>query len=572
MTQIIGIDVGGTNTNAVLWQEGLIVATAVYPTDHQNLILSVQAVLEQIRTALPQAQTANFELHLSTTLTTNAIIEGRGEPAAALIIPGPGVNPADLEFPFPVYTVKGAIDHRGRETEPLDPEELRRQLRLIRQSGRTALAIAGKFAPRNPQQELTIDGLVRQEFPEFKHVTLGHRLSGRLNFPRRVVTALLNASVARLQADFARMVQTLSKRYGSGGPVFILKADGGTMRLAESLTRPIETTLSGPAASIMGALALSVPPCRTAVTLDIGGTTTEIAVLVDGEPLSERDGATIAGYRTLVPALFSHSIGLGGDSRVYWSGHELQIGPERAGPPLALGGPELTPTDAVIALGHAPFGDRAKARQALASCGQAASWDAQTMAEKIITVFCARLAAAIRETCTALNRRPVYTVSEILAPRDLHPEKLIGMGGPAAYFLPRLAATMDLEYQVLPCAAAANAIGAAASRPTAAINLRVDTALGKWVVPELDLQEDLRRIRLFELPQARALAREKLTTYALQNGLNPNPAEIEIVTEEVFNVVREFHTVGKIFALQAQLRPGANQVVDLPGVAAEGGD
>jgi N-methylhydantoinase A len=391
-------------------------------------------------------------------------------------------------------------------------------------------------------------------------VTLGHRLSGRLNFPRRVVTALLNAGVARLQGDFAAMVKALSGRYGIDGRILILKADGGTMRLADSLVRPVETTRSGPAASIMGALALGVPEDRTVVTLDIGGTTTEIGVLVGGEPLTERDGAVIAGYRTLVPALFSRSIGLGGDSRVTWTDGELRIGPERAGPPLALGGPQLTPTDAIIALGQAPFGERAKALAELERYGQMAGQDAAALAEKIIATCCAQLANAVREVFTYLNSLPVYTVSETLAPRNLRPEMLFGMGGPAVYFLPKFAAELGLDYQVSPYAAAANAIGAAASRPTVALNLRVDTELEQLVVPELDEQETLRRARLFELKQARELARAKLAAYAARRGVGRESGAVEIVTEEVFNVVRGFHTVGKIFTLQAQIKPGVDRV------------
>jgi N-methylhydantoinase A len=560
MSRIIGIDVGGTNTNAVLLQDGELVATAKYSTDHHDLLSSAQAVLEELVRALPPQGRNGLELHLSTTLTTNAIVEGRGEPVAALIIPGPGVNPVELEFPFPTYRVGGSIDHRGRETAALDLAELRQTLRSIRQNGVGALAVVGKFAVRNPRHELEIAELVRREFLEFDQVTLGHRLSGRLNFPRRVTTAFLNASVARLQTDFAGMVRDLVKRYGIGEPIFLLKADGGTMRLQESLVRPVETVLSGPAASIMGALALGSPEGSTAVTLDIGGTTTEIAVLVNGAPLGERDGAEIAGYRTLVAALFSRSIGAGGDSRVYWEAGQLQIGPERVGPPIGLGGPALTPTDALLALGQAPFGDRQKVLAELERFGQSAGLGPEELAERIVGAFCAKVVAAIRAVFNDLNRRPVYTVSAVLMPPALQPEKLIGMGGPAPYFIPKLAAEMGLAYEVLPYAEAANAVGAAASHPTVAINLRADTALGKLIVPELDQVANIRRDRLFDLKRARELARAKVAVYAARTGIDAGSSEIEITEEEVFNVVRGFCTVGQIFSLQAQVKPGGNRV------------
>lgn len=561
MKRIIGIDVGGTNTNAALLEDGNLSATAQYPTNHRDLLSSARVVLEEILSAIPRQAKEGLELHLSTTLTTNAIVAGRGAPAAALIAPGPGMSPADLEFPFPVYPVGGAIDHRGRETEPPDWAAVRQALGSVRQSGSGALAIVGKFSVRNPRHELEMAALAQREFPELSPVTLGHHLSGRLNFYRRVLTACLNASVSSLQADFVRMVRQLTEDYGIGRQIFLLKADGGTMLLAESLVRPVETTLSGPAASIMGALALGALGNQTAVTLDIGGTTTEIGVLVGGEPLGERDGAVIAGYRTLVPALFSRSIGLGGDSRVHWAAGRLQIGPEREGPPAALGGPSLTPSDAVITLDETPCGDVAKARAALAEFGKQAGWGPEETAERIIALFCERVIAGIGAVFDYLNGMPVYTVSEVLAPKGLKPETLIGMGGPAAFFIPKIAAGMGLASQVLPYAAAANAVGAAASRPTAAISLRADTALGKMVVPELDEITEMRRASFFDLEKARETAREKVAAYAARAGSESvDRPETQISEEEVFNVVRGFYTAGRIFSLRAQIRPGVTRV------------
>lgn len=562
MSRIIGIDVGGTNTNAALLEAGRLVNIAQCPTNHQNLLDSTRTVLEEILQANSQYKPKDLSLHLSTTLTTNAVAEGRGEPAAAIVSPGPGVSLADMGFPFPIYPVNGSMDHRGRETAPLKLEQVRQAMGEIAQKGVQALAIVGKFAVRNPEHELAMEKLAREGFPNFAQVTLGHRLSGRLNFPRRVTTALLNVGIAHIQSDFAGMVRKLAHDYGIDDQVYLLKADGGTMRLEESQVRPIETVLSGPAASIMGALALGDFGHQTSVTLDIGGTTTEISVLVEGEPLGERDGAIIAGYRTLVPALLTRSLGLGGDSRVYWSERKLQIGPEREGPPFCLGGPVLTPTDAVVALGETSFGDREKALAGLERLGKEAGLNPLALAEKIIDAFCEKALNGIREVLDYLNRIPVYTVSEVLAPRDLKPAKIIGMGGPAGYFIPKIAAGMSLDCQVLPYAEAANAIGAAASRPTAAIHLRADTALGRIVIPELDEMREIGRSMLFDGKQARALALEEAALYAEKTGACAGCPDIEITDEEVFNVVRGFHTAGRIYSLTAQVRPGVEPVQD----------
>ncbi len=145
------------------------------------------------------------------------------------------------------------------------------------------------------------------------------------------MTAFLNASVAQQQLEFAAMWRRVLEDLDiPEEDVLVLKADGGTMNLADSSERPIETILSGPAASTMGAQALTEREEGSYVIVDIGGTTTDLAVVVDGEVLYERDGAVISGYRTLVPAVLTRSVGLGGDSELHFSADgKITIGPRR---------------------------------------------------------------------------------------------------------------------------------------------------------------------------------------------------------------------------------------------------
>lgn len=558
MHDLIGIDVGGTNTDAVLVREGKIAATARAATDHTRLLAGTAAVLHELLRSAPKTGTGQLELHLSTTLSTNAIVERRGDPTAVLVVPGPGLNLADLGFNFPIHQLSGAVDHRGREVAPLVDEEARAAVRKAIGDGARALAAVGKFSTRNPRQELEIEQLVHSEAPELQTITLGHRLSGRLNFPRRITTAYLNSSVAGIQASFAGMVRELLAETAITGPVFLLKADGGTLRLEEAAARPVETILSGPASSIMGTLALAREPLTNAVILDIGGTTTDIGVLVNGEPLSERNGAEISGYKTAVPALFSRSIGLGGDSTVAFrsSDGKLRIGPQREGPPAIFGGPVVTPTDAVVALGLAPLGESARALAALAPMAGQAGLSPEELARSIVEEFSDQAVSAIREIYRDLASRPVYTVSEVLAPSNLMPDRIIGLGAPAPIYIPLIAAKLGLPYTVLPYPDVANAVGAAASRPTAAITLHADTALGKIVVPELDYAGNIPRSLFFETRQARMEALAKAGELAARIGVAADDAAVEIVHEEVFNMVRGFHTVGRIYTIQAQLRPG----------------
>ncbi|HAN86794.1 MAG TPA: hydantoinase, partial [Firmicutes bacterium] len=349
---IVGIDVGGTNTDAVLVRGESVIAAAKTPTNPDNLLESTRIAYEQVAKEHDGANP--IKLHLSTTLSTNAIIEGRGDPVVVLAVPGPGMSFDDMGLGFPVHVLSGYIDHRGREVAPVDASAARAVVKAAANNGAEALAIVGKFSHRNPAHELKIEQEVTDEYLQYSPATLGHRLSGRPGFPRRLATAYLNASIARQQSRFAEMIQSLLARSGVER-VFILKADGGTMRLKESMLRPIETILSGPAASTMGAQALTRHHGANAVIVDIGGTTTDISVQVAGEPIYDRYGAEISGHKTLVPALFSRSIGLGGDSEIHVEllngAPAFRIGPRRAGTPVVRGGSMPTPTDAAVAAG-----------------------------------------------------------------------------------------------------------------------------------------------------------------------------------------------------------------------------
>ena len=356
-----------------------------------------------------------------------------------------------------------------------------------KRAGAEALAIAGKFSHRNPVHEQRAGALVAASGLGFSNVTLGHRLSGRANFPRRVVTAYLNSRGASLQTHFCRIIENLleMEKYRAIREVLILKADGGTMSLEESCQLPVETILSGPAASILGAQALSKHTQENAVIVDIGGTTTDIAVIVAGEPLYQRRGADIAGYRTLVPALFTRSIGLGGDSEVHVQVEEgevrFRLGTRRAGTPAAMGGSRPTPTDAAVALEMARIGDR-RARECIKELAEPLGLSWRQAAQGIIEAFTGQLVEEVRAIYQRLAGIPLYTVSEILAPPDFHPRVMVGLGGPAQVFIPLAAKLMGLPWEILPFSGA-NAIncGSKAHRN----HYPPDTELEVLTIPEM---------------------------------------------------------------------------------------
>ena len=555
---MIGIDVGGTNTDAALLSEDKhVLATAKVPTNHQDPLTSTHTVLEKILADVSNNQPV--QLHLSTTLSTNAIIEGKGEPTAVIAIPGPGINLANYGFDFPVYTVQGYIDHRGRLVRDVDKEEVLAAAKKAKVNGAQSLAVVSKFSPRNSQLETGVRDIILESGPEFHQITLGHKLSGSLNFPRRIMSAYLNTRVASQQIEFVKMLKAVIASYPNITDVRILKADGGTMTLDDSCVKPIETILSGPAASLNAALALSQYTQDNVVVVDIGGTTTDIAVVVGGKALYQRGGAVIGNYHTLVPALLTCSIGLGGDSEIHFINNQIEIGPKRAGMAICCGGEQLTPTDAAVALELTRLGDRSRAIAALEQIAYKFSLTWKELAQLIINAFTQQLSQAIDCLYHKLKQVPVYTVSEILAPPDIRPRVMVGLGGPAPVFIPLTAKRLGLPWEILPEHESANGIGAAAACSTVAITLHVDTEQELMVIPELGYKEQLCQKMLIDQPWVRKTAVEKLTAYASQIGLN-DCGDVQIVEEEAFNIVRGFNTTGRIFNIRAQIRPGVYRV------------
>lgn len=554
---IIGIDVGGTHTDSALLKDSSVVALAKVPTDHGDLFASTRRALEEVWRQYPQD--GPVRLQLSTTLSTNAIVEGKGVPTQVVAIPGPGVNLASLGLPFTVHELSGYIDHRGREVAPLEPAELRGLRTLLGTGEGEAVAVVGKFSQRNPSHEQQVGAELEKWYRGT--ICLGHRLSGRANFPRRMMTAFLNARVAKQQLEFVQMWQrVLTDLRIPPQQALILKADGGTMTLEESGQRPVETILSGPAASTMGAQALSSRPERNYVIVDIGGTTTDLAAVVEGEVLFEREGAVIGGYRTLVPAVLTRSLGLGGDSELHLGpGGEITVGPRRAGTPVCLGGKQLTPTDAVSALELAAVGRREGAVEALEEVGAKLGLSWRELAERIVQAFVRQLKAAVEGLYQELANMPLYTVGQVLNPPELRPQAVVGLGAPAPVFIPKLAQSLALPYEVLPFSAGANAIGTAAAAPTLSLTVHADTELARLTIPELGRQEDIPRPLFFDLAKARSLAEERLRELAGAQGWGQDQG-IYIVEEESFQMVRGFRTVGQRHMVRAQLRPRVRRV------------
>ncbi len=545
---ILGIDVGGTHTDAVLIDSGRIRKTAKVPTPAKQ----VEALAEIASELLKGEQLEKLQrVVLSTTLSTNAIVQNKVEPVGLLVISGPGLPPSYMETGGSTHFLSGYVNHRGIETSPLDPAEVARVQENFRQQGLKHVGIIGKFSTRNPNQELQVERLINEGLD---HVSLGHRMSGHLNFPRRIATTYLNEAIWKLYSSFASSVSAFFRDRGISVPVYILKADGGTFDIEQSVEFPVHTILSGPAASIMGILCMTGDNREDAITLDIGGTTTDIAVFADGIPLLEAFGVTMEGYKTLIRGLRSKPVGIGGDSKVRFEGGLLSIGPQREGPAAAFGGPCPTPTDAMIVLGLTDIGDPTLAERAVQGIAQAMGCTLREAAERIFEQSCQMIARHVRSVIEEINNQPVYTIHELLEGKKLSPKVLYIIGGPAKPMADRLGQLLECPVSIPPHFEVANAIGAALARTTAELTVLADTEQGTMTIAEEGIQQRIpeRFTRGDAIVTGRRLLRER----ALRLGAREEDLEIEVIEEQEFNMVRDFFTTGKNIRVKLQVKPG----------------
>lgn len=486
---LLGIDVGGTFTDAVLLDNkaggvvAQVLAQAKVPTTHEDVLQCLLAALDAV---LPQVEAAASKLErvvISSTIVTNALTEHKLDPVFLAVITGPGMN-IKGHVPVTPYYLSGYVDHRGKVTAQIDWTKHRD---LLNKKGSGVCAVSGKFAVRDPQLEFQAEHELTK--CGYKKVFLGSELSGELNFVRRTNSAYFAAQVYTLFQKFSQRITRALTERGINAPVHILKADGGTLPLEAAIQQPVEAVFTGPAASVLGIEALAAPAVNS-ISLDVGGTTTDIAFWEQGLPLMAKRGAVINGYPTAVRSFHMRSIGIGGDSRI----HKLpdgsyQVGPEREGPAASVGGSVATLSDALIVAGYVSFGDAARAQAAIAALGGEPS----AAARKIIASACAAIQATISEMLEEWAKQPVYTVDDVIKGTEFVPAQLIGVGGGAPGLIKALGEVMHLPVDIPLGAMVANAVGAAVARPTLSAGLRADTTDNYYIIPESGRRERLPR-------------------------------------------------------------------------------
>ncbi len=552
---IIGIDVGGTHTDAVLIDSTGIVKKNKTLTRKHDLSDTISLSLAELTEGIDLSSIK--KINLSTTITTNAIIENTVEKTATVIIPGPGANPNNHLIDEYFFILKGSIDHRGEITEQLSNEELEKVKRNISESGIKTMAVVSKFSTRNSLLE---DETAEQCSSLCDFITPGHITSGSLNFPRRINTAYYNSAVWRAFNSFSDSVISNTEKLGIKCEINILKADGGTIPLRYSRTRPVESVLSGPSASIMGIMALH-STLKTSVLLDIGGTTTDISLFVEGIPLIEKDGAKINGKLTSVRSLLSRSIGIGGDSFVRIENGTIKIGPERKGAPLCLGGPSPTVIDAFVFLGIAELGDKRKSAEAIIKMAAELGDTPEVTAARIAEGACEKISREITSLIDETNSRPLYTVHEVIENYTISADTVFIIGAPAGFF----GEILKKNYEVIipEHHEVANAVGAALCKTTIQCSLFADTTSGYMSIPELNIEKEINSE--YSMGDAETDILQHLKEHLKTENIRINYDDLEITERTSFKMIKGYYSSGYDLRLKCQIKPGLSRTLEKRG-------
>ncbi|MEJ2157689.1 MAG: DUF1638 domain-containing protein [Desulfobacteraceae bacterium] len=382
----LGIDAGGTYTDSVIYslEDKTTICKAKSLTTKWDFTIGIGNALKK----LDQDLLGSVELvALSTTMATNAIVENEGQTVGMLLMLPDGMR-EDIAYE-PKAVIKGELDIYGNERVAVDREQILAVARkMMKNHGVTAFAVSGYAGSINPAHELAVKEILRQETGLF--VSCGHELSDRLNFQTRAVTAMLNARIIPRLANLLLDLEKVMTERSIKAPIVVVKGDGTLMSVEMAKERPVETILSGPAASVAGARHLT--GIENAVIVDMGGTTTDTAALVDNQVCINASGSNVGGHRTHVKALNIRTAGLGGDSQICFEKGEFLIGPRRVAPVAWLNKihPEAARTIATMGRKLNRFSDSTRKMQILLYTGAKRDLALTPLEEKVLTALEAR--------------------------------------------------------------------------------------------------------------------------------------------------------------------------------------
>lgn len=419
MTLRIGIDVGGTNTDAVLMEDRHVLGWAKRPTT-PDVMGGIQEALGAVLADSGVAASAVRAVMLGTTHFTNAVVQRRGLMATALLrlgLPATQSIPPLFDWPEDLREALGGFgrllhgghEYDGREISPVDDREIDAAIEEIRRHDVTAVAIVAVFSPVTARHELAVAARVQAALPDVE-ISLSHEI-GRIGLLERENATVLNACLVRMARRTVDAFRDALASMGITAALYISQNDGTLMTADFAKRYPVLTFASGPTNSMRGAAFLSGRD--TAIVIDVGGTTTDVGMLVNGFPREASFAVEIGGVRTNFRMPDLVSIGLGGGSLVANDGHEVgpvSVGYELTARALVFGGSTLTATDVAVAARLVQVGDPALVRHV----------DPALVATALATMR-ERLEAVIDTTKTSAESLPVIAVGggSILVPDEL---------------------------------------------------------------------------------------------------------------------------------------------------------
>jgi N-methylhydantoinase A/oxoprolinase/acetone carboxylase beta subunit len=434
----IGIDVGGTNTDAVLMDGTTVVAKIKTPTTEDvtsGITTALRHVLETSGTAT--AQIAG--VMIGTTHFTNAVVERkRLEPTAAvrLGLPATAALPPFVDWPEDLadalgrhaYLCHGGHEFDGREISPLDVDEVKRIAAELTAKGITAVAVSSVFSPVNTSMEQEAAAIITAEAPETS-VTISSDI-GRIGLLERENAAILNACLRSLAQQTVAAFRSAIGELGITAPLYLTQNDGTLMSADFAEQYPVLTFASGPTNSMRGAAFLS--GLKDAMVVDVGGTTSDVGALTHGFPREASVAVDIGGVRTNFRMPDVYSFGLGGGSLVRKD--PLRVGPQSVGyriseEALVFGGDTLTTTDIAVAAGAADIGDGERVKGLDGNFVQATMERIQEMADTAVDrmkTSAEPIPVIVVGGGSILIAKPVAGASEMVKPQHFEAANAVG--------------------------------------------------------------------------------------------------------------------------------------------------
>lgn len=436
----IGIDVGGTNTDAALMDGLTVLATCKTPTT-PDVSGGITKALETVLTDSKVAASAIEAVMIGTTHFTNAFVERKRllpVGVVRLALPAASGLPPLTDWPEElgaamgghIHMVAGGYEFDGREISPLDETAVAKAAREFKSSGLRTVAISSVFSPVNSGMEERAAAIIRDELPDAA-ISLSNEI-GRIGLLERENAAIMNASLADLAAAVVSSFRSALKQHNIKAPFFISQNDG-TLMSAEFVERyPVLTFASGPTNSMRGAAFLA--DAKDAMVVDIGGTTSDIGMLINGFPRESAVAVDIGGVRTNFRMPDVLAIGLGGGSIVRDGDDGVTVGPDSVGyelteRALVFGGDTLTATDIAVAAGHADIGERSRVTGLDAALVNRATEEIQRLLDDAVDrmkTAAGDLPLILVGGGTVLVSRPIKGTSEMNVPENAGTANAIG--------------------------------------------------------------------------------------------------------------------------------------------------